>query len=159
MPQKDRLHVVIENAAQKLSAADIGQMSSVSQDPSLEMVGISADLQHVDVMIRFKEQNVRIFQAFHRIVRIASQIRADAGLFPAVADSVTHGFCRIMGDAHGIDLHVPDRDLLIGSHRDKSLRVNLLKLWHPADRLYGPSCRIDRHIRFFGDHGQAVNMV
>ena len=89
-----------------------------------------SDLEHVDVVVGFKKQDVGIFEALLCVFVIAAQVCADAGLFLSLIDSVADRVRGIMGDMHGVDFEISHRDGFVGFYTDKSVRIDVLKFWH-----------------------------
>ena len=159
VPEKDPFHMIVEHSGQELPAADVGKMPFVSQYPSLEHIGVSSDLQHVYIVIGFQKDHVRIPEAFHRIVRIASQIGADTCFLPAVADPVSHGICRVVGNSHGVYLHILYGYLLVRADHNKPVGIDIFEFIHPFDRFDRSPGGVDRHLGFLRDHGKSVDMI
>ena len=77
--QEDAFEVVVEDLAQKLAAAGVGEVAPLAQDALFESVGVAANLEQIDIVIGLQQQDIRVFEAFPGIIRVAAEIRADAG--------------------------------------------------------------------------------
>ena len=92
-------------------------MPGAAQHALLHHPRIRPDLQHVEIVIRFQHQAIRVAQVHLHQLRHVAEIRDQRHLYASRAKREADGIGRIVRDGEGMHLNIADPEALAGVNR------------------------------------------
>ena len=74
-------------------------MTAIAKNSLLQIIWISSDFQHMDIMVCFQKDRIQIFQILHCIIIIFSKICCNCYGLPTLFNTISGRFICIMGNS------------------------------------------------------------
>jgi len=99
---------------EEFADGEIGKMAGAGQNTLLDDPGVRADLKHVEIVIRFKDEAIGLAKMDFDEFRHIAKIGADGDLGAVGPESETDGVGGIVGDGESVDINIADGKTLAG---------------------------------------------
>ena len=90
----------------------VRQMSGAAQHALLHDPGIGPDLEHVEIVIGFKDKAIGLAEMDSDVIWEVAEIRADGNLCAVGAEGKSNGVGCVVRDGERVDVDIADRDAL-----------------------------------------------
>ena len=134
-------------------------MPPLTENAALEIVRVTACLQHVDVVIRLEKEHIKTSQLLHHILVVAAHIRGDGAAPAVVGDPVPDRLGGVVGDRERMNLQISDRKGIIGLHRMQERFRELSDRGHLLQSVQRPLRSVYRNAVTPGENAEALDMV
>ena len=100
--------------SEKFADGVIGEMAGAGKDALLDDPGIRANLEHVEIVIGFKDEAIRLAEMDADVVREVAEIGADGDFCAIGAEGEAYGIGRVVWDGKSVHVDVADGEALAG---------------------------------------------
>ena len=148
----------IEIIADEGTGDVVRQVAVAAHHALLDRPGIGSDFQHLDIVIRFKQQQIGAAQVMADGIRKIAEIGGNGDFDAFGAEGKSHRVSGVVRDGEAGDVDIADREAGAGLKQLKLGRP-IAPIFIPCDGGRGQARKVDRDAQLAGDDLQAVDVI